>query len=129
MRPGWDGKGAVVTWPIQWASETLGRSRICFEGLKPHDRVLVPKDEKHDSHFEWTVTLPPEYPVKSRDTANVVKSKTAQGVRRLTALSTAEVFAALLAVVLTPVRQHGRRAAHAAEFREQREQAPQCGSP
>jgi hypothetical protein len=75
VKPEWDGKGAVVTWPIQWASETLGRSKSCFDGLKPHNRVLVPKDEKHDNHFEWTVTLPPEYPVKSRDTVEEELSK------------------------------------------------------
>lgn len=74
-KPEWDVKGPAITWPAQWATETLGLAKICFEGLIPRDRFLVPKDEKHEEHFEWVVTLPPAYAVKSRDTVELELSK------------------------------------------------------
>ncbi len=74
-KPEWDAKGPVGTWPSQWATDTLSLARICFEGLVPRDRFLVPKDEKHEEHFEWVVTLPPAYPEKARDTVEVELSK------------------------------------------------------
>ncbi len=73
--PEWDARGPVNTWPTQWADETLGLAKTCFDGLVPRDRFLVPKDEKHDEHFEWTVTLPETYPEKSRDTVAIELTK------------------------------------------------------
>ena len=81
--PEWDAKGPVVTWPAQWATETLGLAKICFEGLTPRDRFLVPKDEKHEEHFEWVVTLPPAYPQVSRD---IVEQELSKAGYRLAAL-------------------------------------------
>jgi S1/P1 Nuclease len=75
VKPEWDGKGAVGTWPAQWATDTLGLAKICFQDLTPHDRFLVPKNEKHEEHFEWVVTLPARYPEKSRDTAELEIAK------------------------------------------------------
>lgn len=74
-QPGWDAKGPAVTWPTQWATNTLGLAKICFEDLTPRDRFLVPKDEKHEEHFEWVVTLPATYAVKSRDTVELELAK------------------------------------------------------
>lgn len=74
-KPEWDGKGAVGTWPAQWATETLGLAKTCFEDLTPHDRFLVPKDDEHEEHFEWVVTLPPTYAQKSRDTVELELSR------------------------------------------------------
>jgi hypothetical protein len=75
VKPEWDATGPIGTWPAQWATGTLGLSKICFEGLTPQNRFLVPKDEKHEEHFEWIVILPPAYPVKARDTVEVELSK------------------------------------------------------
>lgn len=83
VRPEWDARGDVGTWPAQWATESLLRSRDCFDGLVPRDRFFVPKDEKHDDHFEWVVTLPAPYPVKSRDT---VEEELAKAGYRLAAV-------------------------------------------
>ncbi len=74
-KPEWNAKGDVVTWPAQWATDTLSLSATCFEGLQPHDRFLVPKDEKHEEHFEWIVNLPAGYQEKSRDTVELELSK------------------------------------------------------
>lgn len=74
-KPEWDATGPIGTWPAQWATNTLGLARLCFEGITPRDRFLVPKDEKHEEHFEWVVTLPETYPVKSRDIVEVELSK------------------------------------------------------
>jgi len=73
--PEWDAKGPTTTWPEQWANDTLSLSKLCFEGLVPRDRFLVPKDEKHEEHFEWIVTLRADYNVRSRDIVNVELSK------------------------------------------------------
>ena len=75
VRPEWNAKGPVTTWPTQWATETLGLAPGCFEGIVPRDRFLVPKDEKQDAHFEWIVTLPDTYPVKARDLVETELSK------------------------------------------------------
>jgi hypothetical protein len=74
-KPEWDAIGPVGTWPAQWATDSLGLAKICFEDITPHDRFLVPKDEKHEEHFEWVVTLPPSYAQKSRDTVELELSK------------------------------------------------------
>ena len=74
-KPEWEVKGPVGTWPAQWATDTLGLAKSCFEDLTPRDRFLVPKNEKHEEHFEWVVTLPPAYPQKSRDTVELELSK------------------------------------------------------
>ena len=74
-KPEWDAKGPVVTWPEQWATDTLSLSKICFEGIAPRDRFLVPKDEKHEEHFEWIITLPEDYAVRSRDVVTTELSK------------------------------------------------------
>jgi hypothetical protein len=74
-KPEWDATGPVGTWPAQWATSTLGLSRFCYEGIIPRDRFLVPKDEKHEEHFEWVITLPETYPVNSRDIVEVELSK------------------------------------------------------
>ena len=74
-KPEWNGKGPVTSWPAQWATGTLGLAQLCFDGLTPHDRFLVPKDEKHEEHFEWIVTLPPTYADQSRDTVEMELSK------------------------------------------------------
>ena len=74
-KPEWNAKGPVATWPAQWATDTLGLAHLCFTGLTPHDRFLVPKDEKHEEHFEWIVTLPPTYADQSRGTVEMELSK------------------------------------------------------
>ncbi len=79
----WDGVGSVSTWPEQWATDTLGNARQCFEGIVPHDRFLVPKNEKLDEHFEWVITLPHGYAEKSRD---LVELELAKAGYRLAAL-------------------------------------------
>jgi hypothetical protein len=66
-QPDWKASGPLVTWPEQWASDTLLLSPRCFEGITLGPRFLVPTDEKHDAHFEWKVTLDREYADKSRD--------------------------------------------------------------
>lgn len=82
-KPEWDATGPVGTWPTQWATGTLGLAKFCFEGLTPRDRFLVPKDEKHEEHFEWVVTLPETYPEKSRD---IVEAELSKAGYRLAAL-------------------------------------------
>ena len=74
-KPEWNAKGPVSTWPAQWATDTLGLAHLCFDGLTPHDRFLVAKDEKHEEHFEWIVTLPPTYADQSRGTVEMELSK------------------------------------------------------
>ncbi len=74
-QPDWDATGPATTWPEQWASDTLSLSKLCFQGLVPRDRFLVPKDEKHEEYFEWLVTLPEDYTIRSRDIVNVELSK------------------------------------------------------
>ena len=76
--PAWNGKGPVDTWPVQWATETLGLSKMCFDGITPGDRFFVEKEDKHpdrEAHFEWVITLPDNYPDKSRDVVEVELSK------------------------------------------------------
>lgn len=79
----WEGAGPVTTWPEQWATDALGHARQCFEGITPHARFLVPKSDKHDAHFEWVITLPPDYAEKSRD---LVELELAKAGYRLAAL-------------------------------------------
>jgi hypothetical protein len=74
-KPEWGATGPIGTWPAQWATGTHGLAKFCYEGITPRDRFLVPKDEKHEEHFEWVVTLPDIYPVKSRDIVEVELSK------------------------------------------------------
>jgi hypothetical protein len=74
-KPEWDAQGPVDTWPTQWATATLGLSKICFQDIVPRDRFLVPKSEKHEEHFEWIITLPPSYPDRARDVVEVELSK------------------------------------------------------
>lgn len=74
-KPEWDAIGPIDTWPTQWATDTLGFSKHCFQDITPRDRFLVPKNEKHDEHFEWIVTLSPTYPEHSRDIVEVELSK------------------------------------------------------
>ena len=74
-KPEWDGTGPVVTWPDQWANDTLALSKQCFDGITLGERFLVPKDEKREEHFEWKITLPPDYANKSRDVVEVELSK------------------------------------------------------
>lgn len=73
--PEWNATGPVGTWPTQWATDTLSLAKTCFDGLTLGERFLVPKDEKHDEHFNWVVTLDNTYPVKSRDTVELELSK------------------------------------------------------
>ncbi len=73
--PEWDATGPIITWPTQWATDTLGSAKICFEGITPRDRFLVPKDDKHEEHFEWTIILPPAYAHNSRDVVELELSK------------------------------------------------------
>lgn len=75
VKPEWNGTGPAVTWPDQWANDTLGLAKACFDGITPRERKLVPKDEKHEEHFEWKITLPPGYDVKSRDVVEVELTK------------------------------------------------------
>lgn len=74
-KPEWNGTGPADTWPEQWATDTLGLAKGCFDGITPGERFLVPKDEKREEHFEWKITLPPGYPEKSRDVVEVELSK------------------------------------------------------
>ncbi len=74
-KPEWNGTGPVGTWPEQWATETLGLAKQCFEDIKVGDRSLVPKDDKHEEHFEWKVTLAPAYAEKSRDIVELELTK------------------------------------------------------
>ncbi|MES2922324.1 MAG: S1/P1 nuclease [Verrucomicrobiota bacterium] len=74
-KPEWDATGPVGTWPVQWATDTLSLAKSCFEDITPRDRFLVPKDEKHEEHFEWVITLPPAYEQKSRDIVELELSK------------------------------------------------------
>ena len=82
-QPEWEGKGGVGTWPEQWATDTLGLAKQCFEGIELHDRYLVPDDGKHEEHFEWKVTLPAGYAEKSRD---IVELELAKAGYRLAAI-------------------------------------------
>ncbi len=81
--PGWDAKGPLGTWPEQWANDTLGLAKQCFEGIKLSNRTLVPKDDKNEEHFEWKVALTPGYAEKSRD---IVELELAKSGYRLAAL-------------------------------------------
>ena len=75
VKPDWDAKGPVATWPEQWATDTLGLAIKCFDGITLGERFLVPKDEESEEHFEWKITLPPGYPEKSRDIVEVQLTK------------------------------------------------------
>jgi len=68
VKPEWNAKNAVNTWPQQWATETLLLAPQCFEGLTLGKRFLVPKDEKHEEHYEWPATLAEGYKEKAHDT-------------------------------------------------------------
>ncbi len=83
MQPEWNATGPVVSWPEQWATDTLHEAKHCFEGLTLGSRFVVPKDEKRDEHFEWAVTLQPNYDEKARD---IVEVELAKGGYRLAAL-------------------------------------------
>jgi len=83
VKPEWNASGPLSTWTRQWANETLGISKSCFDGLTPRDRFLVPKNEKHDEHFEWIVTLPADYQTRSRD---IVEQELSKAGYRLAAL-------------------------------------------
>ncbi|HEX8372053.1 MAG TPA: S1/P1 nuclease [Chthoniobacterales bacterium] len=71
----WKAAGAVTTWPQQWATDTLGLSKLCFEGITLGKRFKVPWDGKQPEHFEWKVTLAPDYDAKARDIVEVQLAK------------------------------------------------------
>jgi len=79
----WDGQGAPTTWPEQWATDTLRSSPSAFKGIAPGNRITVPKDEKHDEHFAWTIKLPPDYNERTRV---IVELELAKAGYRLAAL-------------------------------------------
>lgn len=79
----WNGEGPIESWPAQWATDTLRLSKQCFEGLRLGSRFVVPKDDKHDEHFEWAATLLPGYDEKARD---IVELELAKGGYRLAML-------------------------------------------
>jgi hypothetical protein len=83
LKMDWNAKGPVVTWPEQWATDTLSLSRQCFQGITLGPRFVVPKDNKRGEHFEWKITLDAGYDVKSRD---IVKVELAKAGYRLAAL-------------------------------------------
>ncbi len=74
-KPDWKATGPIGTWPEQWATDTLHLSQACFDGVKLGQRFIVPKDDKHEEHFEWAITLPPGYDEKARDTVEVELAK------------------------------------------------------
>lgn len=80
-RVGRQGSGRHLTRAMGHRYKDLAKT--CFEGISPRDRFLVPKDDKHEEHFKWVVTLPPAYLLKSRDTVELELSKAAD---RLAAL-------------------------------------------
>lgn len=71
----WKRSGPLKTWPVEWTNDSLMISKKCFEGIVLHDRFFVPKNEKHEAHFEWIVTLPTDYTVRSRDIVEMELSK------------------------------------------------------
>ena len=75
MQPAWKATGPVVSWPAQWATDTLHEAKHCFEGITLGNRFVVPKDDKHDEHFEWAVTLQPNYDEKARDIVEIELAK------------------------------------------------------
>jgi len=83
VKPEWNATGDVNTWPEQWATGTLLLAPQCFEGLTLGKRFLVPKDEKHEEHYEWPATLAESYKEKARD---IVEQELAKSGYRLAAL-------------------------------------------
>lgn len=83
VKPEWNATGDITTWPEQWATGTLLLAPQCFEGLTLGKRFLVPKDEKHEEHYEWPATLAEGYKEKARD---IVEQELAKSGYRLAAL-------------------------------------------
>jgi hypothetical protein len=52
--------GAAVTWPVQWADETLSLSKKAHEGLTLGAKTTV-QDRYGGSHDAWPVTAPMSY--------------------------------------------------------------------
>ena len=74
-QPEWEANGDVATWPEQWATDSLGFSKQCFDGITLGPRILLPADEKHEAMFNWKIKLPVGYDVKARDIIEVQLSK------------------------------------------------------
>ena len=75
MQPEWNATGPIVSWPEQWATDSLHEAKHCFEGITLGNRFVVPKDDKHDEHFEWAITLQPNYDEKARDLVEIELAK------------------------------------------------------
>ncbi len=58
------GEGDVATWPVQWANESLQLAKEAHDALVLGDREEA-QDRSGAPHFQWPVTLPPGYAVRS----------------------------------------------------------------
>jgi S1/P1 Nuclease len=61
-------QGDVMTWPTQWADESLQLSKEAHRELVVGDREET-QDRSASPHFQWPVTIPRDYAKRSTDQA------------------------------------------------------------
>lgn len=84
-----DGKPAVarstgdpVTWPYQWADDTLAAAKTAFAGVQV-GRIVPQVGKKGETYYTWRLEVPDDYPVPS---SALAKTQLIKGGYRLAEL-------------------------------------------
>ena len=56
--------GDPVTWPYQWADDTLAVSKLAFAGVTA-GKIVPQVGKKGETYYTWTLEVPNDYPVPS----------------------------------------------------------------
>jgi hypothetical protein len=74
--------GDPVTWPYQWADDTLAVSKIAFTGVSA-GKIVPQVSKKGETYYTWTLEVPSDYPVPS---SALAKTQMIKGGYNLAAL-------------------------------------------
>ena len=74
--------GDPVTWPYQWADDTLAVSKIAFAGVTA-GKIVPQVSKKGETYYTWTLEVPADYPVPS---SALAKTQMIKGGYNLAAL-------------------------------------------
>jgi len=74
--------GDPVTWPYQWADDTLAVSKIAFAGVTA-GKIVPQVGKKGETYYTWSLEVPNDYPVPS---SALAKTQMIKGGYNLAAL-------------------------------------------
>jgi hypothetical protein len=67
--------GDPVTWPYQWADDTLAVAKQAFEGVRAGE-ITKQTSKKGETYYTWSLEVPTNYPVPS---SAIAKAQLAKG--------------------------------------------------